>query len=268
MTPGRQLALIHAGLTLLLMLALGLPVGCVSVEEEKPKLGPEVSREEVVAEIEKALEPLDPFRSRVGDFAQYEFNVRLGSGPVEKTEESLYEIMRSELIEDFTRFYIHITQVRWVNSKPEVSKSEDYFDLSNLKSMMARTEKWSPRAEESSTFHRLQVFDEERNPPQAVMAQSDCGGLEDCKINVRRITFDQVIWGCAKPKSCPRDYRVIQNLQEYSSDIPFVGPYFEGGVLNHCQTGFVTVEVDGRNKKYLARLCNVLRNFHLGPTSN
>jgi hypothetical protein len=98
-----------------------------------------------------------------------------------------------------------------------------------------------------ATYHNLHVSQGLEDAPELVRAQPGCLGLPNCKLNVTRVSFDQVVWDGDTGNRIHFDYAL-------SPDAPFLAQ-----VLDKCLT--LLVPISGSNSKTLLKQCTPVVSF-------
>ncbi len=103
-------------------------------------------------------------------------------------------------------------------------------------------------------YYNLKMSMTMGDPPPAVKAASDCGGLSTCQIHLYKISFDQVDYSeDSLGNKIHIDYTI-------SPDVPYLS-----AILNECLTALVTVPNGHQgSSEVLVQQCTPVQNFHFG----
>lgn len=195
--------------------------GCFPKRERGLVLGPEVTAAEVNKAINEGIEPLNPYTLQVGDFSHVVHSVRVETpgGPQETVtkEEGRNVLKREETATELLFTLVNeVVEYRGDESTkalfestvklPKISKLptlEDAIDMPEAKAHEASlklTSELGPKAvvhamaEERVTYHNLTVSNYETAPPASVKARANCSGVPGCRIRIRQVEFDQVVY--------------------------------------------------------------------------
>ncbi|MFM6926894.1 MAG: hypothetical protein ACKOX6_00430 [Bdellovibrio sp.] len=97
----------------------------------------------------------------------------------------------------------------------------------------------------------LSATSEVRPAPDLMKAQPNCGGLQDCQMNVKTVSFDWAI--LLKTGNITEKQKVTYTLS-MTQDLPFLSR-----VLDYCSRGLV--QIPNSSTKVLVTVCNKLKNF-------
>ena len=99
---------------------------------------------------------------------------------------------------------------------------------------------------EKVTFHDLVVKTENSRPPETVAKLEDCGGIENCEIEITKISYEVVFHFS--------DEKIQKHQVEWhlSPDVPFFA-----SVLEQCATTLVPID----NLRVLVKQCEKVRDF-------
>jgi hypothetical protein len=92
---------------------------------------------------------------------------------------------------------------------------------------------------------------EVRDAPPLMAKQPNCGGLADCKLNVKKVSFDWTI--LMKTGQTVEKQKVSYSLA-MTQDLPFLSR-----VLDYCSRGLV--QIPNSSSKVLVTVCNRVKNF-------
>lgn len=105
----------------------------------------------------------------------------------------------------------------------------------------------------SATCHNLSVSEETVAPPDKVKALPNCGGLANCQIRVRTISFDRQVNIISKAASSERTEKIHFRIR-LSPDVPFLAR-----VMESCFRGMV--QVPNSTQRVLVTLCDRVQDF-------
>lgn len=97
----------------------------------------------------------------------------------------------------------------------------------------------------------LSATSEVRPAPDLMKAQPNCGGLPNCQMNVKTVSFDWAI--LLKTGNITEKQKVTYTLS-MTQDLPFLSR-----VLDYCSRGLV--QIPNSSTKVLVTVCNKLKNF-------
>lgn len=104
------------------------------------------------------------------------------------------------------------------------------------------------------TYHNLIITKTQEPPPDAVVKDAGCRGINNCLINVTQMEFDRVDW-----TENTEGYKIHYTLK-ISQDVPSMSRF-----LQSCQQGSVQVLQPGQDEKtaprYLVTFCDTVKNF-------
>ena len=92
---------------------------------------------------------------------------------------------------------------------------------------------------------------EVRPAPDLMKAQANCGGLPNCQMNVKTVTFD---WAILLKTGNNTEKQKVTYTLSMTQDLPFLSR-----VLDYCSRGLV--QVPNSTTKVLVSVCNRLKNF-------
>lgn len=101
------------------------------------------------------------------------------------------------------------------------------------------------------TCHNLQVSEGSRPPPVGVASQPNCGGIPNCLIRYKKISFDLVV-NLKKSDSASSSTEKVNYELVLSEDVPYLSR-----LLEFCYQGMVPTQ----NQKVLVKICNKVGNF-------
>ncbi|MBO9668175.1 MAG: hypothetical protein J7501_15340, partial [Bdellovibrio sp.] len=92
---------------------------------------------------------------------------------------------------------------------------------------------------------------EVRDAPPLIAKQTNCGGLKDCKLNVKKVTFD---WTIILKTGQNVEKQKVSYTLAMTQDLPFLSR-----VLDYCSRGLV--QIPNSSSKVLVTVCNRVKNF-------
>ena len=266
-----------------LLLASGLIfVGCQGDEGQPVDYGPQSSVEAVDAELAKPLASVDPTQIQLGQFADivqsqvlagqvYNTTGEIGRTVVDRQESTTditFKILeKAATYSDqkvISRELIRTAQKAAGTKSTSTSPSEgDIFRASSLwMPTMFSQDRKNPFVDKminyitqnimaadappvKITYHNLKVSVVQADPPAAVRAQANCGGIAGCKIETHQISFDMLVWKSDPPDKIHRQFAM-------SAQVPFFA-----NLLSECDSLLVPVG----EMKTLVTLCSDVDNF-------
>ncbi|MNL47161.1 hypothetical protein D3C87_1699300 [compost metagenome] len=106
----------------------------------------------------------------------------------------------------------------------------------------------------SLSCHNLKVSETVIAAPELVQRREDCGGLPDCKMRKKNISFDWVL-------DVKRGSSIEQQKVTYSVGISPDAPYLSR-LMNYCYRG--VVQVPNSAQRVLVTICNDVKDFKIG----
>lgn len=102
--------------------------------------------------------------------------------------------------------------------------------------------------------HNLQVSEGVRSAPTGVAGRTDCGGLPNCMVRYKKVSFELVVNLPAAADQPARSEKVIYDLV-FSPDVPYLSR-----LMDFCYQGMVPAG----SQKVLVKICNRVQNFERG----
>ncbi len=99
---------------------------------------------------------------------------------------------------------------------------------------------------------------EVRAAPKLIQQQPNCGGLPNCKMNVKKVTFD---WSIILKTGGNTEKQKVTYTLSMTPDLPFLSR-----VLDYCSRGLV--QIPNSTTKVLVTTCNRLKNFQRSTSQN
>ncbi|MGE5085796.1 MAG: hypothetical protein ACM3MG_05800 [Bacillota bacterium] len=97
----------------------------------------------------------------------------------------------------------------------------------------------------------LNATSETRPAPDLMKAQPNCGGLPNCQMNVKNVSFD---WSILLKTGNVTEKQKVTYTLSMTQDLPFLSR-----VLDYCSRGLV--QIPNSSTKVLVTVCNKLKNF-------
>ena len=107
--------------------------------------------------------------------------------------------------------------------------------------------------------YNLRISSSMRPAPDLVRNRPDCGGLPNCQMEVRKITYD-AYFTVRDPSSGGTSREKVEYLIEVGANVPYLSR-----LLNYCQRGLFYVEA--AKQKVLAEICYTVKDFRPQQTS-
>lgn len=104
------------------------------------------------------------------------------------------------------------------------------------------------------TCHNLKTSEGLMAPPTGVSGQQNCGGIPNCQIHFKKVSFDLVVKFTEEGSSNVRTEKVAYDMT-FSHDVPYLSRLME-----FCYQGLVPTAT----QKVLVKLCNRIQNFQAG----
>jgi|GEM_PF-5700312 hypothetical protein len=109
----------------------------------------------------------------------------------------------------------------------------------------------------SQRCYNLNVSQETVAPPAAVQARANCGGVPDCQINLKKVSFDIIME--TKQGSTTQKTKVSRWVSIYQ-DAPYVSKLME-----NCYRGLV--KIPNSSQRVLATLCDRVVDFRYSTSA-
>ncbi|WP_413586326.1 hypothetical protein [Bdellovibrio sp. HCB274] len=103
----------------------------------------------------------------------------------------------------------------------------------------------------------LTSVSEVRPAPDLIKKQPNCGGLPNCELNVKKVTFD---WSILMKSGTAVEKQKVTYSISVTQDLPFFAR-----VLDYCNRGLVQIP---DSSKVLVTVCNRLTNFQRTGSQN
>jgi hypothetical protein len=269
----RTLLIVHGALALALPFLIAFLIGCMKLPKSKPAdLGPQASEEDMEFAISKALYGINPCNSALRQQVIYDVNRRIeNSEDVQALDRSFETYLSRELVTEpeamlklvLRRDFYDLVNMKWadkVDSDPMEYAVDCQADVAAasraaaagansvptdlLKAMLKSSEEDGGVVRK--TYHNLKTEAGVMDPPNAVKAKPECGGVPGCQLRFFRMQYDEVSW------FSDSRFVVARWLLTTSRDAPFVG-----FIQERCLGRMVTA--GGRS--YYVRDCQYARDF-------
>jgi hypothetical protein len=102
--------------------------------------------------------------------------------------------------------------------------------------------------------HNLQISEGRRAPPTGVSSKPDCGGVPNCEIRYKKISFDLVVNLTDEATNTTHPEKVNYELV-FSPDVPYLSR-----LVDFCYLGMVPTA----SQKIIVKVCNKVQNFEVG----
>lgn len=122
------------------------------------------------------------------------------------------------------------------------------FAVQNMMAACVRAADWDV------TCHNLQVSEGVRGAPTGVSSQPDCGGLPNCELRYKKVSFELVVNLKDADGSNPHAEKVVYEMV-FSPDVPYLSH-----LLDFCYQGMIPTA----NQKVVVKICNRVQNFQVG----
>ncbi|HEY8271759.1 MAG TPA: hypothetical protein VIG33_12785 [Pseudobdellovibrionaceae bacterium] len=107
------------------------------------------------------------------------------------------------------------------------------------------------------TCHNLQVSEGKRPAPTGVASKPDCGGIPNCEVNYKKVSFDLVV-NLVDEKTNTTHPEKVNYEMTFSSDVPYLSR-----LLEFCYLGMVPTAT----QKVIVKICNKVQSFEVGTTN-
>jgi hypothetical protein len=120
--------------------------------------------------------------------------------------------------------------------------------VQNMLSACVKSKDWDV------SCHNLQVSEGKRPAPTGVSSKPDCGGVPNCEIRYKKISFDLVVNLVDEKTNTTHPEKVNYELV-FSPDVPYLSR-----LLDFCYLGMVPTAT----QKVIVKICNKVQNFEAG----
>lgn len=249
--------------------------GCEKDSGVPVDYGPEMSEEAITDALVSAVPRLIPEDIKAGQFVHESHSQQISQGSVSIVSDKYLTVLAREDYEQAIGVNIREHALYYTQDgqyKKESREGPLYFArtqtlaLSALSALSKISLHASSDSQTRVTFHRLTSREEEVSAPPLVRKQADCGGLlnpsnPDCKMRVRTVSYDAVVWNSSQGDRIRIEYK-------FSPDVPFfTGRLYNAnsdgnfipGLMSQCITQLV--QVPKSRSKVLVEECTRLENF-------
>jgi hypothetical protein len=241
----------------------------VEKKNEETDFGPEVHRNVIQSTLVQALSLADPLNIRERDFVHIVHSQRYltpGGPQANIISELGINIWNFEETEDWIAYTLVEEEVRYqsdgtqktvvfeddivVSKRPlnQNAASTSSLATSHLQKFAGNYSTLQPQSSPRASYHQLRVAEKTVPPPFPVQQKQGCEGLQDCKITVFEVRFNEVIWQGDSPT-------IYQHHYVFSGDVPYYA-----AVLKQCITG----QVEVNSIPILVTDCREVENFRFG----
>ena len=185
--------------------------------------------------------------------------------PVTSYESDISSPKSATSISDFVRMASKSEDTALPNSLDELQKSmadgsvglrsgagaNHYLGVLTVQNMLGacvKSENWDV------TCHNLKTSEGLMAPPTGVSGQQNCGGIPNCQIRFKKVSFDLVVKFTEEGSNTARTEKVAYDMT-FSHDVPYLSRLME-----FCYQGLVPTAT----QKVLVKLCNRVQNFQAG----
>lgn len=249
-------AIIHLLITFSIPIALAYFSGCIKPPKVDPgQLGPEASDTDMEKAVSRAVYGLNPWNANLGQKIISDSNMRIESNDqvqlVARITQTLMK--REEPSPTKLRLWVQDCVEKFDSSAPEkTDRSPMEFSRPaslnfNLNSpQFVQSDISASRTPVKTTYHNLEVQSGIMDPPAAVKAKPDCGGVPNCQMRFVKITYDEALWYSSE------EYEIQRWSFTISRDAPFLGYMVE-----KCLASFVPYQ----GRRVYVRQCEFARDF-------
>lgn len=272
----------------IMTLALTILASCtMNIEEKQGPLGQEASPEQ----MQKAFDELAPessiLNAREGQYVLYENNIRFEQGATYKLQDIKHTLLdiKDNIDEPEIKFILFAD--KWVYDLASGQITDEKH--SELEPLYYTKQSVGPHQSKLFKLNADETDDPKENicdgqdvddgdfvydcvryfnlttrelyvdPPFLVTRKSNCMNLPNCKMRVRYISYDEVLW---------RQGQIVNRISvraEVAPDVPDIMYTINDNnqlihtlpVLSFCSSGLTNID----NKKYYISQCQVLRDY-------
>lgn len=243
---------------------------CVQKPEATEDHGPVVPVTEIQNALIEAWGNADPLSIKVGDFVYLEKDQSIEDMPARVVgQEGLTVADRTSTAQEVT--YKLIRQINEItNGQSKLSTREEEIVIPNVtlqselsakaigvQTLYSLLQACIPDEDWNVSCHNLKVKTETGAPPSLVKQQANCGGIPNCEMTYKRVSFDLVL-----KSQTPSGLK--EDKVNYSVVVSPEAPYL-AKLMSFCYRGVITVSPS--NAQYLVQLCDRVLNFQSGPVT-
>jgi hypothetical protein len=122
-----------------------------------------------------------------------------------------------------------------------------YLAFANLLGNCVAKEGWDV------SCHNLQVTEGVRSAPIGVSGQPDCGGIPNCQVHYKKVSFEMVV-NVTDENGATHPEKIVYEIV-LSPDVPYMSH-----LLDFCFQGMVPAGA----QKVVVKICNRVQNFEVG----
>lgn len=115
-----------------------------------------------------------------------------------------------------------------------------------------------PTEDFQSSCFNLKSWDEMIDPPALIRESTNCGGLPDCKMRLKRVAFDVVV--TTKEEESKEEKQKVRYNIAFAPEFPLLSRLYE-----YCFQGLISPKPN--TPKILIKICNKVTNFHRGEAA-
>ncbi len=254
----------------LLCLALvgcnGIPSPFDSAEktDQAVDYGPETPVESVQSALSQAAAGTDPTQIKVGEYVDFIENQVVQNQVSSLVSETAQTVVLRNQDSDSIVYTIDQDKVTYKSDGTAQKVSTEFQQTASVHSSVHSSVRSSVHSTLRQTlmqmqsaklkYYNLKTSMALSDPPPAVKAAADCGGLSTCQIHIYKISFDQVDYSDDQlGNKIHVDYTI-------SPDVPYLA-----AILNECLTTLLTVPNGHQGSgEVLVQQCSPIQNFHFG----
>jgi len=266
---------------LFLLAPLSLLGSCLKAPEITQDLGPEVSTEKITSALLSAWGDIDPNTLEKNNFVAIDRTQKIldisgetvvfqvGFTIIDKKESEdkgsyIYDILQqtNEITQGQSKLSSLLRTVSVPKSNPQIQSTSklplSIMSASNLQALSIEVFSSFLNAcisgqSYTASCHNLIESEELVPPPDKVKDAPNCGGLPDCKIRVKTISFDRKVTIRNKETSSNQTESIHFQIR-LSPDVPFLAR-----VMESCFRGMV--QVPNSTQRVLVTLCDRVQDF-------
>ena len=195
-------------------------LSCNKGRETEGDFGQEFSVDEVNSVFSKAVDRLDPSKIKVGESVTHIVSLRVENS--ERFRPVFWDrstILSKVDTSDRLSFNVKTEEKDLSVDPPEEKVYEDEMTFKKVSHVTQMNSEFSAKATskpESIKYYNLKHYPMVLDAPEEVKKKANCLGLQDCKMNINHVEFDEVTWykdGTVKK---------IKWTYEVSPDVPYL----------------------------------------------
>ncbi|MCB0422407.1 MAG: hypothetical protein KDD61_15515 [Bdellovibrionales bacterium] len=255
-----------------------LVFGCSDeLKEEKGDVGPEFSRESVIAAIDQARGNRNILEVKENDAVHFETSQKVEMGGPEVVLDEIYNVYHRTESEEEIKIVLTKTEITYpdgMEGKPDIVKTEldpiyipksDPQTVSELLQTKSVSQFYSPSevqlllsnkstdnlvhplSDNKITFHNLKIKTLLMSPPKNVREAPNCLNIPNCQFEVTQINFDLVEWSGNNWDKTNFEMILTDRVSYLTTDIQI------------CQGAYLYS--DAAQRDFYVRQCRVVRDF-------